>query len=187
MTFPALVVLSALIGASLAYGARIQIRTLQRPVFSTRYFMALLLLEGMIVVPVGVYFISFYPDWSWMYLVDTASQNAGVGVMAVISYPIAAAMGYLVGYYSARGASDWVTVMFMVFMLVGLVALLTVAKNKILWVGSYEQYHRAAGLQPFASTSLFPSTLLASSGIAVCWVYIVYRFVQEGRLSLKAF
>jgi hypothetical protein len=36
------------------------------------------------------------------------------------------------------------------------------------------------------STSLLPSMALAVSGLGVCWSYLVYRFVQEGRFSLRA-
>lgn len=187
MTIPALVVVSALIGASVAFAARIQIRTLQRPVFATRYFIALMMLEAMILLPVSIYFYTFYPDWSWMYLVDTQNLNGGVVIMAIISYPITAAMGYLVGCYSARGSSDWVTVMFMMFMFIGLIGLFALAGDKVWWVGTYEQYHRDAGVQSITSTSVLPSMILSISGIGVCWSFLVYRFAQEGRLSLKVF
>ncbi len=185
MTIPALIVLSALVGASVAFASRIQIRTLQRPVFSTRYFIALMMFQVMILLPVGVYFYAFYPDWSWMYLIDTAALSSGVGVMAMAAYPISASLGYMVGYYSARGSSDWVTVMFMMFMIVGLIGLVAVAKNKIIWVGTYEQFHRAAGLRALTKTSLLPSMLLSISGIGVGWSYLIHRFIQEGRLSLR--
>ncbi|MCP4601533.1 MAG: hypothetical protein GY847_13645 [Proteobacteria bacterium] len=187
MTIPALIVTNALIGASIAFAARIQIRTLQRPIFSSRYFVALLMFQVIILLPVGIYLYSFYPDWSWMYLVDTASLEGGIGVMAIASYPIAAAMGYLVGYYSARGSSDWVTIMFMLFMIVGLIGLFAIAKDKLVWIGTYQQYHRSVGLKSLTSTSLLPSMLLAISGIGVCWSYLIYRFIQEGRLSMQAF
>lgn len=186
MTIPALIIISALVGSSVAYAARIQIRTLQRTAFTTRYFSALMLFEGMILIPIGAYFYSFYPDWSWMYLLESATLSGGIGVMTMVGYPVAAALGYLVGYYSARASSDWVTIMFIIFMFIGLVGLIAVAKNKLYWVGTYEQYHRAAGLKTLTSTSLFPSMLLALSGLGVCWTYLVYRFNQEGRLSLKA-
>jgi hypothetical protein len=70
-------------------------------------------------------------------------------------------------------------------MVCGLVGLFWVAPDKLLWVGTYEQYHRETGLAPFTQTSLLPSTLLAMGGILVCWIYLIYRFVQEGRLSLR--
>lgn len=187
MTIPALVVLSSLIGSSVAFTARIQIRTLQRPMFTARYFIALMLFQTMIFIPTGVYFYAFYPDWSWMYLVDTSSIGQALGVMAILSYPTATVMGYLVGYYSARGSSDWVTVMFMIFMVIGIIGLFAVAKEKFYWVGTYEQYHRSAGIKPITSTSLLPSMLLSLSGFGVCWSYLLYRFFQEGRLSLRAF
>lgn len=187
MTIPALVVLSSLIGASVAYASRIQIRTLQRPLFSARYFVALMMFQFMIFIPTGIYFYAFYPDWSWMYLVDTSSLGKAIGIMAILSYPTGAAMGYLVGYYSARGSSDWVTVMFMLFMTVGFVGLFAVAKEKFYWVGTYAQYHRSAGIEPITATSLLPSMLLSFCGFSVCWSYLLYRFFQEGRLSLRAY
>ena len=185
MTIPALTVISALVGASIAFSARIQIRTLQRPVFSGRYFIALMMFEGMILLPIGAYFYSFYPDWSWMYLTDTSTLNNGMAVMSMAIYPVAATMGYLIGYYSAKSASDWVTIMFMVFMIIGVVGLFAVARSKIMWIGTYEQYHRAVGLEKITSTSLLPSTILAAGGLGVCWAYLLYRFVQEGNLTLK--
>lgn len=185
MTIPALIVINLLIGASVAFCSRIQIRTLQRPVFTSRYFIALMLLEAMIILPIGIYFYSFYPDWSWMYLVDTASAGPGLAVMAISMYPLAASMGYFVGYYSARGNSDWITLVFMVFLIIGIVGLFAVASDKVFWVGTYDQFYRDVSLKGFASTSLLSSTVLSLSGLGVCWGYLLYRFVQEGRLSLK--
>ena len=185
MTIPGLVVINLLVGASVAFAARIQIRTLQRPLFTNRYFTSLAMLEGMIFVPIGIYFYSFYPDWSWMYLVDTAALPAGLGIMTQAAYPLAAVMGYLVGYFSARGGSDWVTLMFMGFVGVGFILLLFMAKDKLLWVGTFEQYHRNVGLNRFTATSLFPSLILAWLGAAACWSYVGYRFMQEGRISLR--
>ena len=183
MTIPALIAASLLLGASVAYVARIQIRTLQRHVFTTRYFSALMMLELLIILPIGVYFYRFYPDWSWMYLVNSAYLNASVVVMTLASYPLVGAMGYLVGYYSARSASDWVTIMFIAFMALGLLGLFVAAKDQLMWVGTYEQYHRDVGLRTVTSTSIIPSAILALSGIGICFGYIAYRFVREGRAT----
>ena len=83
MTIPVLIVVNLLVGASIAYSARIQIRTLQRPLFANRYFTALLMMELMILLPVGIYFSSFYPDWSWMYLIDTSTLPPGCSPSSV--------------------------------------------------------------------------------------------------------
>jgi hypothetical protein len=186
MTIPGYIMVNLLVGASVAFSARIQIRNLQRPIFHNRYFTALMILEAMILLPAGIYYCGFYPDWSWMYLIDTNVMPTGLSVMAVAAYPIAATMGYLVGYFSARGNSDWVTVMFMLFAAAGLVGLFAVAGDKLLWLGSFEQYHRAVGLRSFPSTSLLPSAILTWLGTLACWIYLVYCFAREGRLSLRA-
>ncbi len=187
MTIPALIVINLLVGASVAFSARIQIRTLQRPVFTTRYFSALMILEAMILLPVGIYFYAFYPDWSWMYMVDSTQVLAPVEIMAMAAYPISGAMGYLVGYYSAKGGSDWVTILFMCFMGLGLFGLFIAAYDKVSLLGTYDQFHRDVGLKGFASTSMLSSTLLAGAGVGTCWFYLLLRFFQEGRLSLRAF
>lgn len=187
MTIPALIVINLLVGASVAFSARIQIRSLQRPVFATRYFSALMLLEGMILLPVGVYFYAFYPDWSWMYMVDSTQVSPAVEVMTMLVYPVSGTMGYLVGYYSAKGGSDWVTILFMCFIGVGLFGLFVVAFDKISLLGTYAQYQRGVSLKSFVSTSMLPSTLLAVAGVGTCWCYLILRFFLEGRLSSRAF
>ena len=143
-------------------------------------------LNAMIFLPIGIYFYSFYPDWSWMYLVDTEALPGGIGIMTQVAYPIAAVMGYLVGYFSARGGSDWVTVLFMGFVGLGFILLVIMAKEQLLWIGTFEQYHRNVGLQEITSTSLMPSLILAWAGASICWAYLSFRFVQEGRISLRA-
>lgn len=187
MTIPALIAFNLFVGASVAFSARVQIRTLQRHVFTTRYFIALMMLEGMIVVPIGVYFYFFYTDWSWMYLVNSARIQSAVGVMAVMAYPMAASLGYLVGYYSARGGSDWITIMFMVFIGAGLLGLAVAAQNQFVLVGSYEQYHRDVGLKSVFVTSLVPSISIAAVGIGVTWVHLLMRFSREGRVNSPSF
>jgi hypothetical protein len=183
MTIPGFIVLSLLMGASIAFSARLQIRALQRSVPYNRYLNALLLLEVLLVVPAGIYFAAFYPDWSWMYLVDARNLPTGLSVMAIASYPVAAALGYLVGYFSARCASDWVTVIFLLFVAFSLVMLFVMSGDKVSSLGTYEQYHRNVGLKSFASTSLLPSTFLAVACFCASWGHLLYRFSREGRLT----
>ena len=187
MTIPALIASSLLFGASVAYAARVQIRTLQRHLFTTRYFIALMMLEMLIVVPIGVYAYVFYSDWSWMYLVNTAEINAALGVMAVFGYPVASVMGYLVGYYSARSGTDFVTAMFIGFLGLGLLGLFVAAKNQFLWIGTYEQFHRNVGLKFISATSLLYSNILAVVCILVCWIHLLYRFIKEGRMTSQSY
>jgi hypothetical protein len=187
VTIPALIAFNLLVGASVAYSARLQIRTLQRHIVSTRYFISLMMLESMIMLPVGIYFYIFYTDWSWMYLVNTARHSSGIGVMAVIAYPPAAAMGYLVGYYSARSNSDWITLMFMIFIFFGLIGLFIAANNQFISVGTYEQYRRDIGLKSIGATSLIPSILFSTAGIFASWFYLLVRFSKEGRVTAQSF
>ncbi|MBN2528736.1 MAG: hypothetical protein JXR76_20265 [Deltaproteobacteria bacterium] len=183
MTIPGLIIVNMLVGASVAWAARVQIRSLQRPVFSSRYFIALIMLEIMIFLPVGIYFNGFYPDWSWMYLVDTRSIPAGLTAMALVLYPVAATMGYLVGYFSARGNSDWVSLIFLVFLGFGLVSLFIVGANKFTLLGTFDQYHNNVNLRSWTATSLFPSIVVCWLGVAASWGYILLRFWKEGHIS----
>ena len=186
MPIPGLIILNLIVGASVAFAARVQLRNLQRPVFANRYFTALVLMEVVVLLPVGVYFRVFYEDWSWMYLVDGSALPPGVGVMAMGTYPLAATMGFLVGTFAARSSSDWLTGVFLAVLAAALAGLFVVADDKLLWLGSYDQYHRNVGLLPLAETSLLPSVLLTWCGILVCWAHLLYRFVREGRLAVRA-
>lgn len=183
MTVPGFIMINLLVGATVAFGARVQIRTLQRPVFYNRYFGALMLLELPLLVPAGIYFNGFYPDWSWMYLLDTRWLPMGINIMVVATYPIAGVMGYLVGYFSARSKSNWVTLMFMVFLVLGIIGFFAVGGDQFGSLGTYEQYHRNVGLEKLWNTSLLPSIVLTWCGVGICWVYMVYRFAKEGRLA----
>ncbi|MBN2714925.1 MAG: hypothetical protein JXX14_03655 [Deltaproteobacteria bacterium] len=183
MTIPGLIIVNMLVGASVAWAARVQIRSLQRPVFSSRYFLALMMLEVMIFLPVGMYYTGFYPDWSWMYLVDTRNMQVGLTLMSLITYPVAATMGYLVGYFSARGNSDWVSVMFVMFLGLGLVGLFAVGFNKFTHLGTFDQYQNNVNLKDWTSTSLFPSIIVTWLGVGSAWGYLLYRFWKEGSIS----
>lgn len=186
MTIPGLIIVNMLVGASIAWCARVQIRSLQRPVFYNRYFSALVMLEIMIFVPVGMYYNGFYPDWSWMYLVDTRTIPAGLSVMALAAYPVAAAMGYLVGYFSAKGNADWVSILFLLFLGLGLVGMFIVGTNKLSHLGTYDQYRNNVNLEKWTTTSLFPSILVTWPGVAVAWGYILLRFWKEGSISASS-
>jgi hypothetical protein len=186
MTIPGFSILNMLVGASVAYSARVQIRSLQRPVFYNRYFTALLMLEVLIFLPVGIYFNGFYPDWSWMYLLDTRALPPGVTAMAMAIYPVTATMGYLVGYFSSKSNSDWVSVMFMGFLLLGLMGLLAVGTEKLGNVGTFDQYHNNVNLQRWTDTSLLPSVIVVLLGIPVAWGYLLLRFWREGNVHATA-
>lgn len=183
MTIPGLIIVNMLVGATVAYCAKIQIRSLQRPVFYNRYYTALLMLEIMIFLPVGMYFNGFYPDWSWMYLVDSRTLPTGLSAMALAAYPVSATMGYLVGYFSAKSNSDWVSMMFILFLVFGLIGLFVVGVNKFIHLGTFDQYHNNVNLRKWTQTSLFPSILVTWVGVFVAWGYLLFRFWREGHFT----
>ena len=186
MTIPGLICINLLVGISMAYCARVQIKNLQRPVFYNRYFTVLLMFQVSLMLPVGVYFNGFYPDWSWMYLVDTRSSPMGLSVMALLGYPFSAAAGYVVGYYSARANVDWLTVLFMSFLGIVVIGLFIVGWSKISMLGTYSQFQNHINLVPISRTSLLPSMLITWAGLLVCWGYILFRFWREGHLTSAA-
>jgi len=183
MTIPGLIILNLLVGTSIAYSSKVQISSLQRPVFYNRYFTALLMFEIMTVLPVGLYFNGFYEDWSWMYLIDSRTLSPMLTAMALLSYPVAAAMGYLVGYFSARSNSNWVSVMFMFFLAAGFMGLIFIAHDKFLYLGTFDQFQNSVNLTKWTASSLLPSHIVAIAGIGIAWGFIMYRFWHEGHLA----
>ena len=183
MTIPGLIILNMLVGTSIAYSSKVQIRNLQRPLFYNRYFTALLMLELMIFLPLGVYFNGFYPDWSWMYLFDTRNISPGLTAMALLAYPVTAVLGYLVGYFSAKSSSDWISLMFMFFLIFALAGLVAVGYGKFFFLGTYDQFQNNINLIKWTSSSLLPSHIVALAGIGISWGFILYRFWREGHIA----
>ncbi|MCK9522777.1 MAG: hypothetical protein M0R76_06970 [Proteobacteria bacterium] len=183
MTIPMLVVFNMMFGASTAYGARVQIKNLQRPIFYNRYFAVIALFQVLLTLPAGAYFTAFYPDWAWMYLIDTSRTALGIHVMALLASPLAATAGYVIGYFSARSNSDWVTLLFLAFLGLAFAGLFAVAWDKIGYLGTYQQFHHRLNLVPFTQTSLFPSMIIAVLGLFAAAGYTGYRFWHEGALS----
>ncbi|MBN2804676.1 MAG: hypothetical protein JXR91_16395 [Deltaproteobacteria bacterium] len=186
MTIPGLIILNMLAGTSVAFSANIQIKSLQRPLFYNRYFTALLMLEIMVFLPAGIYFSGFYPDWSWMYLVNTSKMSPGISAMALLAYPATAIMGYLVGYFSAKSNSNWVSIMFMIFLIAGLLGLFIVGSEKLTLLGTYDQFSNNVNLIKWTESSLLASYIVAIIGILTGWGFILYKFWLEGHLTRAA-
>jgi hypothetical protein len=184
MTIPGFIVLNMLMGVTLCYSARVQIRNLQRPLFYNRYFITLLMTELFLLLPMGLYYITFYPDWSWMYLIHTGNSAPGISLMILAIYPVSATLGYLVGYLSARSQSDWVMIMFTVFLSIGLLGLMVIGADKLGNLGTYDQYHNNVNLKPWTDTSLFPSVILSSIGLLFGWGWPLLRFWKEGHFHM---
>jgi hypothetical protein len=63
-----------------------------------RELFAVLSYVAIISWPVAVYFYFVHPDWSWMYLVDSARLPAGIVLVVLFAHLASLIGGYLVGW-----------------------------------------------------------------------------------------
>lgn len=49
---------------------------------------------ALVTVPVGLYFLLRWPDWSWMYLTGEGSRNRLTGLLGVCAYLVANELGF---------------------------------------------------------------------------------------------
>lgn len=127
----------------------------------TRGFLIVAIVAFVLLAPAVFYFLAFYPDWAWAYLLPGSRVPSAVDLIAAV---VAAALAPVAFLWTAaalrrhavrelvRGASALVVLLAIVTALLG--PRMTVA-------GTYTAYREGYDLLPAAGTSL---------GVSILWV-----------------
>lgn len=155
-TVPFDVVLSFGIGLAAAWTARVQLEAAASPV-ANRWFVALLLFQGLLFCPLGAYLYAVHPGWSLNYLVDPAALPGWFGPVAIVAYAAFAVAGWLVGAREVRRGRAGRVLTFVAGVLAVLALMLLVFATRFWWVGPFEAFggaDRAAAMRPIVGTPL---------------------------------
>ncbi len=134
----------------------------------------------MILAPCALYFYLAHPDWSWLYLVDSAR----VPRLAVITV-LAAQGGALVGgYYGAaklvRGGKE----VALRFTLAGAGALILILmlflRARLTHYGTYAQFHGGRAL-PILDVKLGYVLIAVLIGVGAAAGVVGYELLRDGR------
>jgi len=115
-----------------------------------RYFWRAVLYQLLVMVPIGIYLVVRWPDWSWMYIIDPSAHPnqmwAGL-CCATVGYMSALLAGYISGYLCIRINEESVAKLLMALGIIGLVLatfLPYLPRPGILWLGTTSEF-RAGG------------------------------------------
>jgi hypothetical protein len=152
---------AALLGVAFGLLGRDEVRRTTASPTATRGFLVLTLVALLLLAPALGYFLAFYPDWAWSYLVPGARVPSAVDLVAVL---IASGVAPLAYVWTAsalrrhavrelvRGVSALVVFFAIGFALLG---------PRMIVAGSYAAYHEGYDLASPSSTSL---------GVSIVWI-----------------
>jgi hypothetical protein len=179
LPIPHLLLVNLLLGALGAWWGRAELRLASRSAVASPHFAGLLLCEGLLMLPLGVYLAVFYPDWSWLYLVRATAIPSVVIGLVLLGYPLMAVTGYLAAVAGCRASHDRLVVAALGTGTGVLLMSVALAWGRIHLVGTYEQYQRHFGLKAVQASGLGVFLMVALAAFGSVWVLTLVRLRRE--------
>lgn len=161
MPLPVAPFVVALLGIAFALVGRDEIRRTTTAPTATRGFLVLMAVTVALIAPALGYFLAFYPDWAWSYLVPGSRVPSAIDLVAVV---VVAAVGPLGFWWTAaalrrhavralvRGASALVVAFAIVLAILG---------PRLLVAATYTAYRGGYDLRPTTGSPL---------GVSILWI-----------------
>jgi len=98
------------------------------------------LFTALVTVPIGIYFLKRWPDWSWMYLPGKHGRSPFLGVAGIFYYLASHEAGFRLGARLVKsGRTRWATAS-AVFSFIVFIAIILFGWNRFRWLGTIEEY-----------------------------------------------
>lgn len=110
-------------------------------ILRSKYFLLAILYLTIFCLPLAIYCYFLYPDWCWMYFIDSKTAPTYLIIFAYVSYYIVFILGYLIGFLfekekkgcSFRRAILPAVVIFLIFAIVTF--------KRLFYVGSMDEFY----------------------------------------------
>jgi hypothetical protein len=154
-------ILAALLGVVFALVGRDEIRRSSAAPTGTRAFLIVSIVSFGLLAPAAFYFLVFYPDWAWAYLLPGSRVPSAVDLVAAIASAAVAPLAFVwtaaaLRRHAVRELVRGTSV---------LVVLLAIASAflgpRLSVAGTYTAYREGYDLQPASGTSL---------GVSILWI-----------------
>jgi hypothetical protein len=143
-TVPFDLIFSVLVGLVFAGCARQQFSGGAQP--WGRELVAVLSFEAIILWPVALYYYLVYPDWSWMYFVDSRRLPSGVSILVLLAYVATLLGGYLAGWALLRARRERVLLAAMGGVSLTIAVFVISCRHRLLSSGTFAEYHAGHAL-----------------------------------------
>ncbi|MFI5301167.1 MAG: hypothetical protein ACHREM_24040 [Polyangiales bacterium] len=161
MPLPLAPFIAALVGLALALVGRDEARRTGAHVTSLRGFAIVTLVSVTLIAPATGYFVSFYPDWSYAYLVSATTIPSAIDLLLVLAIAAVTVAAYVGTVGALRRQSAYLLTRWAIGLLVALVVIGMLLAPRLLVLTTTEAY-RAGGDKP----SIGGSAL----GVSVLWI-----------------
>lgn len=154
-------IVAALLGVIFALVGRDEVRRTTSAPYGTRAFLVLSIVSFGLLAPAAGYFLAFYPDWAWGYLVPGSRVPSAIDLIGCL---LAASLAPITFVWTA-GALRRHAVRELVRGAGAIVVLLAIATAflgpRLTMAGTYLQYREGYDLQTASGTSL---------GVSILWI-----------------
>jgi hypothetical protein len=180
LPLPTLLLLAVASGIAAALAAKAELRVSPRPAVLTRSFAAYAFFVAFVLVPVSVYFYAFHGDWFLLYLVDVRRVPSALALLGFIVEASVGVAGFALGATLVRAQRDGVAKAFLGAAVVGALAVVVGARERLAVVGTYAQYRGDFGLTSYTSGALLHGTLAMGLILLAGLGYLVLRLHLSG-------
>lgn len=130
----------------------------------TRALLGAIAFGGLLFAPIAAYFLAFWPDWCFAYLIDTERLPRVLDAALVLLNAAAIPMGFLVAARSAAEHRTSTLARLAVAASLPAVVLALATFRRLTISATYAQYHGDFGIRPVVGSAL---------GYALLWMILV--------------
>ena len=98
------------------------------------------LFTALVTVPIGLYFLGKWPDWSWMYLVGGRGRSRALGAVGMSGYLVSHEIGFRLGARLVKSGNSRWAVVNAALSFIGFIAIVIFGWNRFRWQGTFEEY-----------------------------------------------
>jgi len=175
LPLPTLLFLAFASGLAAALGARAELRVSPRPAMLTKSFGSYMLFAGLVLVPVSAYFYVFHGDWFLLYLVDVRRVPSALALLGFLLEAGVGAAGFSAGAVLVRSQRETIGGALTGLAVLGALAVVVVARERLRVVGSYAQFEGGFGLDPYGSGALWQGTAVMTALLLVGLGWLLAR------------
>jgi hypothetical protein len=149
--------------------------------FRHRYFLRASLFQLLVFVPIGIYLIYYFPDWSWMYFINPRAHSIWLSVLAIGGYFLLMVVGFGFAQYFIKrdkiGAARGV----MVVGILGMLCFYLLPIRRLGVIGTYEEFKSGNALSIFQNLHWQISMVIIGIYFGLSLYYIIRKNIREGR------
>ena len=155
-----------------------------------RYFWRAFLFQLLVFVPMGIYLVTTWTDWSWMYTISTSDHpnQAWLGpLLASVGYMTMMLIGYVIGHVLVRINEESTARLLIVMGLLGLALAGLLPFNTargvsgIPWLGTTEQFRAGTAAMAIKDVKWVVSFIIIGIYFFVPFAWIIVKNKKESQ------